>query len=645
MPKEVTPETSVGSGKRVLHLYFTTAAFLLILLAIIMPVYNRAMLDGLILIGPDDYTRLSQTLDFMAGASWFDLHAERIAPPDGLWLHISRLPDLPVAAALWLGGLFSDQAGAIRFTMVAVPILTGVCLVLALYPAARIVGGRHGAPLVPLLMVMAGAILLQLAPGRLDHHGWQLVLMAGSLSALAVALTSPQGRWAPVAAGVLHALSVGIGLETLPYIVVINAVLAVFWLYRPQEILPLVQRYGAAFLLGTLGMFLLSVPPQRYFVEVCDAISLTHVAAAAAVPLAWYSLGHAGGRIEALSRPAPAGLVPRLVAVTGTAVVLAGVLYILFPHCFTKPLGLDSELEQRWLAEVGEARSISKVIDYPVTSIMLYGPVVIGLVAFGYILFRPGHMRRPQQLCGTLLVAASVFTLWQLRGGIFASLFALPVTARFLGDLFKLIDARIGMPWRVFPKTALALAVAPPFYTVIVAALQTIPDADANMVGAPPEEAFNGECSHVREFAYIASLPPGRVMTFLGLGPQIMLHTPHSIISAPIHRNREGIRDTLEFFSARSSEAARAIVERRGVDYVVICRNFDEAGTYLGGDEPTFFDHIIAGDLPDWLEASSTEESSGSKARLEVFSVHLLPPMASPESAEDDTVKENDDGS
>ncbi len=61
-------------------------------------------------------------------------------------------------------------------------------------------------------------------------------------------------------------------------------------------------------------------------------------------------------------------------------------------------------------------------------------------------------------------------------------------------------------------------------------------------------------------------------MSYVIFGPQLLLETPHSVVSAGYHRNEEGLRDVVRFF--RDGEAAaRAVAEARQLDYLVFCRN------------------------------------------------------------------------
>ena len=91
------------------------------------------------------------------------------------------------------------------------------------------------------------------------------------------------------------------------------------------------------------------------------------------------------------------------------------------------------------------------------------------------------------------------------------------------------------------------------------------------------------QCLHKDNYARLASLPAGRVMSPFRLGPHILLFTPHETVSAGFHRNFEGTRDAIDFF-LKGEAHARMLAESRAVDYVVICPRADDYVGAIGPD-------------------------------------------------------------
>ena len=70
-------------------------------------------------------------------------------------------------------------------------------------------------------------------------------------------------------------------------------------------------------------------------------------------------------------------------------------------------------------------------------------------------------------------------------------------------------------------------------------------------------------------------------MSFLLIGAQLLLETPHSIVAAGYHRNVTGLRDMLRFFGKGQTEA-RKVAQERGLDYFVFCNGLPASHALAG---------------------------------------------------------------
>src|SRR5688572_25213632 len=172
---------------------------------------------------PDSLLRLVQVRDLIAGQNWFDLVQHRLDPPDGSLLHWSRVIDLPLVALIRLGDLFGNGEA---FVLTAWPLLLFLGMMTASAYVATAIGGRAAA--VPALAFSLLFIdpLFSFLPNRIDHHNAQLVLL---IATLACALRLHRCPLLGLAAGVLSALMLAIGLEMIPYVAIIGMVVAVRW--------------------------------------------------------------------------------------------------------------------------------------------------------------------------------------------------------------------------------------------------------------------------------------------------------------------------------------------------------------------------------------------------------------------------------
>jgi hypothetical protein len=120
----------------------------------------------------DSAMRLVQVRDLLHGQGWFDTVQYRMNTPDGLAMHWSRLVDAPLAMLM----IVSEP-----FALTAWPLLLLAAALLLLARIARALGGQAAMIVVLGLALLSTETHAVFAPGNIDHHGLQLVLMLGAL--------------------------------------------------------------------------------------------------------------------------------------------------------------------------------------------------------------------------------------------------------------------------------------------------------------------------------------------------------------------------------------------------------------------------------------------------------------------------------
>src|SRR3954470_2722048 len=197
----------------------------------------------------DSAMRLVEVRDLRAGQGWFDTVQHRINSPYGLPMHWSRLVDAPLA----LLSLVSEQ-----FALIAWPLALMAASLLLLARLAERLGGRAAAGAVLVLALLCPELYATFTPGNIDHHGLQLVLM---LMALLGVIDQRPG---PTAVAV--AVSLGVGLESLPY-----ALVAIAFSLADQG---RSRKFGLT-LAATALLLLVGTTADPYrTVPVCDTYSL-----------------------------------------------------------------------------------------------------------------------------------------------------------------------------------------------------------------------------------------------------------------------------------------------------------------------------------------------------------------------------------
>ena len=186
---------------------------------------NWTDLSHLQLPDTDDMARLQQVRDWLAGQRFGDLVQHRLG--DGVTgsLHWSRLADLGIAA--WMVALRPILGE--RGDLWAAILWPATLYILFLGQSARLalrLAGRAAAGPAIIIAALAFPAISMFVPGRIDHHGLQIVL---TLLLVDAVLHPPSAR-SGMMAGLLAALSLAIGLETAPQVACAMAAIGLFGL-------------------------------------------------------------------------------------------------------------------------------------------------------------------------------------------------------------------------------------------------------------------------------------------------------------------------------------------------------------------------------------------------------------------------------
>lgn len=514
-----------GAARTSLTLF---AALLAGLLAAAWSWRDRANLAALQLPDTDDAVRLQQIRDWLAGQPFADLVQHRFA--DGLAMHWSRLADLvPGAVVAGLAPLVGRHAAEVAAVIVWPALLFGLALALLARIAAVMRAPAGVAIVVGALAFPATALFL---PGRIDHHGLQLVLLLG----LVAALLAPRG--AASGAGIALAMTLGlvVGLETAPLLLLGGVLPVLGWIAgrggAARQLAAL-----AAVLLVTLGLAEWIFAPAQFGYPACDGFTRPVWRAALAGGASLAVLAGLGRFVGA--RRYRLGLA---VAVGSLAAVFA--LWTA-PACLAPYGGVAPALAVRWLARVGEAQPLFAA---PLATVVgQCGLMLAGLAAVAVALWRtrdPGWA-----ILALFQLVAAGLAVWQLRGANAGALLGVPALAWLIGQARMRGTGALVTAW---------LAAAGIIYPLAAGTLPASPDAE------PPA------CNDPATLAALDRLPPGLVAGPIDLGAWGLAATRHRFLAAPYHRNGAGNAAAFAILDG-PAQAAAPLLARWRVDYIATC--------------------------------------------------------------------------
>ena len=535
----------------------------------------------------DDNMRMMQVRGLLAGQGWFDLQQHRLA---GSNIHWSRLVDLPIAGLILALRPLIGGAAAERWAVALAPMLPYLLLLFSVALTVRRLVDPRAFPLAFLALFFAGSTNGMFMPERIDHHGWQLALVALAVSAIADRDRVRGG----IVLGIATALSLAIGLEMLIYLALAAAAMALFWVDDHAQRARL-GAYAATFSGGTALAFLVFASNANRL-AVCDALS----------PV-WLSDALLGGALLfGLAWLSPADWKRRLALAIGAGLIVAAFHALMWPHCLHRLEGVSPEVERLWLSHVREARPVYRH-GWETATLILALPVS-GLLGWLLLIWRRRQDR--DWLRRTLAAAAPGFAatallFWQTRTGPAAQMLA-------IAGAVALVWILVPYVWSSKYAAVRTLGVSAVVLISLGAAVPLVMDYIPDKKNTPGEAAVdkaNRLCNSLWGYHDVALQPKGVVFTFVDLSPRLITITHHNSITGPYHRNGQQIADVMNAF--RGSEAqAHALIAKYRSDYLLICPNSSTSTIFMAETPKGFYAQLQRGQVPKWLTPVPLPEKS-----------------------------------
>jgi hypothetical protein len=576
-------------GEPLDHLAHRWRWYLLLFWAVVaaVMVYDRwGAIRAFALGDTDDNMRMMQVRALISGQGWYDLAQHKLA---GSNIHWSRLVDLPIAGLKLVFAPFIGGRNAEQVAVAVAPLLPMLAAMAAVAVAARRTIAPLAFALAIALLACAGSAKGMWQPLRIDHHGWQLAMLAWVMASL----TDLKRARGGATLGIATALSLTIGMEMLPYLAAAGAVTVLTWVRDAGEARRLAA-YGISLGGGCAFGFLIFASEANQ-APLCDALTPVWLGA---------MLG-AGALAVVLAYLSPAHWLARLGAAAAAGALLAGAFAWGAPQCLGRLEQSSPELERLWLSKVREAMPIWG--HGWQTALLTLALPVAGLIGYGLMLWRT--RRDPADLArwaGMALLAALAagLLLWQTRAGAAAQLLSIPGATALAWFAILWIMGLRRMLLRVAGAAAAFLLVSG-----LVAEYLTGFFNEPLSEGRKAVNRANNLCPTLQALAPIARQPRGTVLTFVDLGPRLITVTPHNAITGPYHRNAQQILDVMRTWRG-NADNARATVQRYRVDYVLVCPNLSESTIYRSEAPNGFYSQLMQGRVPAWMEPVQLPQGS-----------------------------------
>jgi hypothetical protein len=585
MSTPTTPDLENGAPKMSnMRLVIRIVLIVAILVAIVQamgPYWTRVMEWGL--EDNDDAMRVLQVRDWLFGQAWFDVSQHRLSPPQGGDMHWSRIADLPLAALMApLIAIFGADLGA-KYAAFFTPVLLGIVYVwLGARTAASLSGKGAFLPGI-LLVACAPAALSYFLPGRVDHHGLQMILIIAAMWGLFCG-----GKIPAALAGLAIATGICIGLEALPLQIILIGWVAARWGLRGDEVKDQTAGFGLGFCIAILALFALTVPAAKWSLPINDAVGRGYVV-----------LGSVGGLLLAGAALfiGKVKLIGRLFALVAIGVVvLSGIA--LFPEIIIPPYGkVDPLLTRLWLNNVNETAPLIETKLSRLLSFALF-PFLAAIGAIVSVIMTKDKERDLWILAAmSIIVAAGLAIFWQSRVAGLATAVSSIIAAAMIAKALERFN------WKV--ALGFACVVNPVIPGVVGTGIANLfePSTTRYVTGG------GQGCFTQASFQTLSAAKAGLVVAPIDMGARILLASHHSVLAAPYHRNNKGNLAAYQLFLLPQGEA-KSRAATLGADYVAICRKSAEVAILSREGPKGLMSDLQAGRIPDWLTPLPTPKGS-----------------------------------
>lgn len=532
---------------------------------------------------PDDALRLVQLRDFLNGQSWFDTTQYRMNLPDGAPMHWSRLIELPLALIIIVLRPIFGQPVAEMAAGAIVPLLLLGWITYMLSRIATRIASREAGVAAALITLSSGALLLQLRPMRIDHHGWQIAMAVLALSTM----FWPNVRKAGLVLGLALAVWLHISLEGAPMMAAFFLLLGLRWVRDAGEgerLFWTILSFG----LCSFALFFGTQVAAIYTTTYCDTISPPHIAA----------IGLAAVIMLASVRLLPDDWRFRLLAAAVAGCGALAVLLLAAPQCAGGAFGnMDPLVREYWYSKVSEGLP---VWHQPWRVVANLGA---GLFcgAFSWVILR-GRLKRDERrkldAIGFFVFFGLLLSVLVIRTISVATAFAIPVTAVLVASLFKHYS-QSKIPLRRIGLVVAMLVLLVPG-AAVSSLIRAIPDLSEK--DGKQDASANEQCQSALSVRALSALPKGTFIAPFDMGPTILAQTPHNVLASSHHRNEKAMHDHIQIFRSEP-EAAHRLVQARGINYLALCPKESELGFYAKKDPQGLWAQVNKGNAPAWLKA------------------------------------------
>ena len=583
-------------------------AFLIILLRVYMNETPPPWLAEWF-VGPDAYMRMVRVLDWWQNGTWYETQSLRSNWPYGEVQHWTRPLDvLMVALATPLSWGLGQEKALFWVGVLISPLVACVSMAVLIWGTRGMLDLR-GQALFLVLFAFQPITRAYYLAARPDHHSLILLAYCVVLALLLRYVQAPNTNQRLMSlAGASAAFGVWVSIEGLTTVLFALFALALPWLLQGrEEWLKGLRNFtvsSAAFL--TL-MLVVERPPTDWFIaEEYDRLSMVHVW------LFWLMFGGVEIMWRTRTQATEAAVKRWTISALSDTLTFA-LIFLVFKDFFKGPFGaaMDQRLDDMWLEKIGELQPlVGQDWATNIGGVLVLLPVV-WMITWAV---QTQRSRQPGTLIDeTVMIIALPSLLFfpmamlQMRWGAY---FGVTVSIAWAVLFQRLLDWNGGPKIGNDPGTPILRIPA-----VLGLVMGHVVVAVALALIAPDTEDDGPKACQWRDLTpYLNSeeFSQGKsqvILSHIHQGPEILYRTEHKVVGSPYHRNTQGIMDAFTAVTATDPAKVRTIMDKRNVNYLILCVNSGEERHALKTDGDIMMRRYIDGREPSWLVKQTLDDA------------------------------------
>lgn len=564
----------------------------------------------------DDYVHFVRIIDWFEGQSWFDQTLVRMAPPEGVTMHFSRLAELPIAALMWpahqLG--LSWQMAAYVTSCVYPLLLFAVFLWVTAWTAREIVSPAWSNLTAPISLFAANYATFQFSMGRVDHHGIAIIVVVAALGCVLRFVREPkQWMWA-IGAAFFLALGQSVALDVVLWVVAFSLWIGLWAVFSRAHAVPAMIFGGSLY--GFSNALLALAVDSSHFFDMNPVtysyvyVFMTQVFAVVFVFAALFS------RMKRLWL--------RVALVGFIAITLGAFFFQVCPSLVTGPYGaIDPTLARLLFSSIGEALP-KLTLTHNFWQLLAYSGVP--LMGFASCFLMMGKDRDNYKIwnwfamSSFILIASFLGLYYQQRINTFANLFAIFPLVVLVQRGWAIIGQTLQGRARFGAELGLLCLVGPLLGVFLPAVLNDLSFAKGVLLfpvhGKPSAADMKSGLWILLTSPEHYGDKPRLIMSMFDTSGPILFHTKHQVLAAPYHTNVSGNIKSMSFLLTKDPAFARDVLQKSGADLVLVREKLcpfyrhrpkagepvSENGKIILTEDSTFAEQLAGGKIPDWLK-------------------------------------------